>query len=222
MKKSDQLLLEFSFNKDYVSNDYYVSSSNKESFDVVNSWPNWVNKILNIHGEKFSGKSHLTSVLEKKTSCLKVFSKNFSDKTISNFKSKQILIIEDFDQDISEKLLYTIINIVDQENKYLLITSIKPINKYIFKLPDLISRLGNCLVVGQGQPDDDLIYALLIKNLSDKQIIIDKKLINYIIKKIDRSYEKIFLFVHKIDKLSLQKGKPINLKNVNEALDSKG
>ena len=222
MKKSDQLLLEFSFNKDYVSNDYYVSSSNKESFDIVNSWPNWVNKILNVHGEKFSGKSHLTSVLEKKTSCLKVFSKNFSDKTISNFKSKQILIIEDFDQDISEKLLYTIINIVDQENKYLLITSIKPINKYIFKLPDLISRLDNCLVVGQSQPDDDLIYALLIKNLSDKQIIIDKKLINYIIKKIDRSYEKIFLFVHKIDKLSLQKGKPINLKNVNEALDSKG
>ena len=221
MKKSDQLLLELSFNKDYVSNDYYVSSSNKESFDLVNSWPNWVNKILNIHGEKFSGKSHLTSILEKKTSCLKVFSKNFSDKTISNFKSKQTLIIEDFDQDISEKLLYTIINIVDQENKYLLITSIKPINKYIFKLPDLISRLDNCLVVGQGQPDDDLIYALLIKNLSDKQIIIDKKLINYIIKKIDRSYEKIFLFVHKIDKLSLQKGKPINLKNVNEALDSK-
>ena len=112
-------------------------------------------------------------------------------------------------------------NIIDQENKYLLITSLKPINKYIFKLPDLISRLDNCLVAGQGQPDDDLIYALLIKNLSDKQIIIDKKLINYIIKKIDRSYEKIFLFIHKIDRLSLQKGKPINLKSINEALDNK-
>jgi chromosomal replication initiation ATPase DnaA len=221
MKKPDQLLLEFSFNKDYISNDYYVSSNNKESFNIINSWPNWVNKILNIHGEKFSGKSHLTSILEKKTSCLKVFSKDFSDKIISNFKSKQILIIEDFDQNIPEKLLYTIMNIIDQENKYLLITSLKPINKYIFKLPDLISRLDNCLVAGQGQPNDDLIYALLIKNLSDKQIIIDKKLINYIIKKIDRSYEKIFLFIHKIDRLSLQKGKPINLKSINEALDNK-
>ena len=77
MKKSDQLLLEFSFNKDYISNDYYVSLNNKESFNIINSWPNWVNKILNIHGEKFSGKSHLTSILEKKNIMFKGFFKRF-------------------------------------------------------------------------------------------------------------------------------------------------
>ena len=79
-------------------------------------------------------------------------------------------------------------------------------------------RIKNCLIVGIKNPDDNLIYALLIKSLSDRQINIDKKLIEYIIKRVERSYEKIFLFIHKIDKVSLKKGKPINLLTVKEAL----
>ena len=219
MKKSDQLLLEFSFNKDYIPNDYYVSLNNKESFNIINSWPNWVNKILNIHGEKFSGKSHLTSIFEKKTSCIKVSSKEFSDETIKKFKIKESLIIEDFNNNFSEDLYYTILNIIEQENKYILITSEEQLNKFNFKLPDLISRIKNCLIIGIKNPDDNLIYALLTKCLSDRQINIDKKLIEYIIKRIDRSYEKIFLFVHNLDKLSLKKGKPISLNSIKEVLE---
>ena len=94
-----------------------------------------------------------------------------------------------------------------------------PLNKFNFKLPDLISRIRNCLIIGIKNPDDNLIFALLIKYLSDRQINIDKKLIEYIIKRIDRSYEKIFLFIHEIDKLSLKKGKPINLVTIKEALE---
>ena len=116
-------------------------------------------------------------------------------------------------------LLYTVLNIIEQENKYLLITSLEPLNKFNFKLPDLISRIRNCLIIGIKNPDDNLIFALLIKYLSDRQINIDKKLIEFIIKRIDRSYEKIFLFIHKIDKLSLKKGKPINLATIKEALE---
>ena len=67
-------------------------------------------------------------------------------------------------------------------------------------------------------PDDELIYALIVKNFSDRQIRIDKKLIDYIIKRIDRSYESIFLFISKIDQLSLQKGKPINLTVIKKVL----
>jgi len=139
--------------------------------------------------------------------------------TIQNFKTKQALIIEDLDKNFSENLLYSILNIIEQENKYLLITSLEPLNKFNFKLPDLISRIRNCLIIGIKNPDDNLIFALLIKCLSDRQINIDKKLIEYIIKRIDRSYEKIFLFIHKIDKLSLKRGKSINLLSIKEALE---
>ena len=59
-------------------------------------------------------------------------------------------------------------------------------------------------------PDDELIFALILKNFSDKQISIDKKIIDYIVKRIDRSYRKISEFIYKLDELTLKK--PINLK----------
>ena len=134
------------------------------------------------------------------------------------FKTKQALIIENFNFNIPEKLLYSLINIVEQENKYLLITSLKPINKFDFKLKDLNSRINNCLFVEIGAPDDELIYALIVKNFSDRQINIDKKIIEYIIKRINRSYKDIFLFIYKVDQLSLQKSKPINLSIIKKIL----
>ena len=218
MNNKNQILFDFKFNKNYLDQDYYLSPSNQNAYNLINCWPKWIKKTINLYGEKFSGKSHLVSIFEKKTTCIKVFSEEFSDMTIQNFKIKQALIIEDLDENFSENLLYTVLNIIEQENKYLLITSLEPLNKFNFKLPDLISRIRNCLIIGIKNPDDNLIFALLIQYLSDRQINIDKKLIEYIIKRIDRSYEKIFLFIHKIDKLSLKKGIPINLSIIKEAL----
>jgi len=219
MNNKNQILFDFKFNKNYLKQDYYLSSSNQEAYNFINCWPKWIKKTINLYGEKFSGKSHLASIFEKKTTCIKIFSKEFRDETIQNFKTKQALIIEDLDENFPENLLYTILNITEQENKYLLITSLKPLNKFNFKLPDLVSRIRNCLIIGIKQPDDNLIFALLIKYLSDRQININKKLIEYIIKRVDRSYEKIFLFIHKIDKLSLKRGKSINLSSIKEALE---
>ena len=218
MNKKDQILFNFKLNKNYLDQDYYLSSSNQEAYNLINCWPKWIKKTINLYGEKFSGKSHLVSIFEKKTACIKVFSRKFSDETIQNFKTKRAVIIEDLDENFSENLLYAVLNIIEQENKYLLITSLEPLSKFNFKLPDLISRIKNCLIIGIKNPDDNLIYALLIKYLSDRQINIDKKLIEYIIKRIDRSYEKIFLFIHKVDKLSLKKGKPVDLATIKEAL----
>ena len=80
------------------------------------------------------------------------------------------------------------------------------------------SRSKNCLIAKIDSPDDDLIFAIILKNFSDKQIEIDKKLIDFIIKRIDRSYGKIYEFIYKIDELSLKKKKPINLKTIKEIL----
>ena len=62
------------------------------------------------------------------------------------------------------------------------------------------------------------MFALILKNLSDRQISLDKKLIDFIIKRIERSYSKIFDFIYKIDELSLKKKKSIDFKIINEVL----
>ena len=72
--------------------------------------------------------------------------------------------------------------------------------------------------IGIKLPSDDLISVILAKNFSDKQIKVEKKYIDYIIKRIDRSYEKISQFISILDKYSLKKGSPFSLKLIKEVL----
>ena len=100
-----------------------------------------------------------------------------------------------------------------------MITSSKPIAEIDFKLEDLRSRTKNCLLAKIENPDDELMFALILKNLSDRQITLDKKLIDFIIKRVERSYGKIFEFIYKIDEISLKKKKSIDFKIINEVLE---
>ena len=157
-------------------------------------------------------------MLKSKTSCLWIDSNELNEKTFLRFKTKETLIIENLNEKISEKLLFTLWNISLQDNKYFLITSKKPINSYKFKMNDLVSRVNSSLIIGISLPSDDLISVILAKNFSDKQIKVEKKHIDYIIKRIDRSYEKISQFILTLDKYSLKKGSPFSLKLIKEVL----
>ena len=215
---SDQLILKFPSNKTYKKEDFYVSDSNKEAYDFINSWPKWIKRIVNIHGPHGSGKSHLASILKKKTQCLHIESNEINEKIFFRFKTKEAMILENLNEKISEELLFSLWNTALQDNKYFLMTSIKPISLYKFKLKDLTSRVKSCLSIGINLPNDDLISVILSKNFSDKQINVEKKHIDYIIKRIDRSYEKISQFILTLDKYSLKKGSPFGLKLIKEVL----
>ena len=219
MNSDNQLLINFDFKKDYSNQDFYVTKSNSDAYNLINNWPKWIKRTVNLYGEKYSGKTHLSKIFQEKTSCISIKSEEFSNDTLTKFKTKQAIIIEDYSQNISENLLYSLINAVEQENKYLLITSLISINRFKFKLNDLISRINNTLYIELQKPDDELIYALIVKNFSDRQISIDKKIIDYIIRRINRSYKDIFMFIYNVDQMSLKRGKPVNLSIIKKILE---
>ena len=219
MKDLNQQIFEFKLGKNFTDQDFYVSKSNKHVYDLINMWPNWEKKFLNIWGESFSGKTHLINIFLKKFNGIKINSDQINNEFIKKIKFNKNIIIENFNENINEDLLYTIYNIIDNENKFLLITSEIEINKMKIELTDLKSRLNNFFFSNINNPDDDLVYALIIKNFSDRQILIDKKLVNYIVKRIDRSYRKISDFIYKIDKISLKEKKSIDFKIIKKVLE---
>tara|TARA_Y100000590_G_scaffold170997_1_gene195631 strand:+ start:3241 stop:3918 length:678 start_codon:yes stop_codon:yes gene_type:complete len=218
LKMNDQLILKFPTQKAYKKEDFYVSQSNQDAYDYINNWPKWIKRIINIFGPSGSGKTHLASILENKATCLKVYQDQLNEKIFFKFKTKEILIIENLDEKVDEKLLFSIWNMALQDNKYFLITSKKPINLLKFKLQDLISRVNSSIMIGIKLPTDDLISVILAKSFSDKQIKVEKKHIEYIVKRIDRSYEKISQFILTLDKYSLKKGSPFGIKLIKEVL----
>ena len=218
MRDLNQQILNFNYEQNFKDQDFYVSSSNQHSFALLNSWPKWEKNFLNLIGENFSGKTHLVNIFLSKFKGIKISVKNITNDFLREIKIYENIIIENLNKDIDEKLLFSLINIVDQDNKYLIVTSTKPIVNYKFELNDLNSRSRNFLLSKIEKPSDDLMFALILKNLSDRQISIDKKLIDFIIKRIDRSYGKISEFIYKIDEISLKKKKPIDFKIIKEAL----
>ena len=218
MSNLNQLILNFNHEQNFKDQDFYVAKSNEFSFKLLNSWPKWEKNFVNLIGQKFSGKSHLVNIFLEKFKGIKIEANELTNDTLKQIKIFENIIIENFNDQIDENLFFTLLNIIDQDNKYLILTSKKPIVEHLFKLDDLNSRSKNFLLSHIEKPSDDLMFALILKNLSDRQISIDKKLIDFIIKRIDRSYGKIFDFIYKIDEVSLKRKKPIDFRIIKEVL----
>ena len=221
IKDLRQQLFNFRLNKSLNANDFFVSESNFYAYNLLLSWPKWEKKIINIFGERYSGKTHLIEIFLEKNKGLKVDLNDLKNYDLERLRFNENIIIENLNEGLNESLFYSLIDTIDKYNKFLILTSNKSLNNLNIKLDDLKSRLKNCLFAEIQKPDDILIKALITKNLADYQISLDSKLIDFISKRIKRSYSRIREFVCTIDEISLKKKKPINLKIIKEILEEK-
>ena len=216
----NQLTFKFPFSKKYYEQDYFVSSNNFSAYKLIDDWPNWPGKWLNIFGENGSGKTHLAKILEKKIKKIKLTdAKKIDDQIVQELINYECLIIDNYDKNIDENLLYSILNQAKQIDSYVLINSSMSIKTLNFNLKDLNSRINSFVFIGIELPTDDLLRVIITKNLSDKQISISPKLADFIINNVERSYEKMFKFLKELDELSLSTGKSININLIKKVLN---
>ena len=215
-----QLIFKFPFSKKYYEQDFFVSSNNFSAYKLIEEWPVWPGKWLNIYGFSGSGKTHLAKILEKKIKKIKLIdAKNIDDEIIRDINNIDCLIIDSFENNIDEKLLYSILNQSKQAENYVLINSTSSIKNVNFSLKDLKSRINSFLYIGIELPTDDLLKVIISKTLSDNQININPKLSDYIINNVERSYEKLFKFLKEVDEMSLSTGKSININLIKKVLN---
>ena len=216
----DQLIFKFPFSKKYYEQDFFVSSNNFSAYKLIEEWPVWPGKWLNIYGSSGSGKTHLAKILEKKIKKIRLIdAKNIDDEIIRDINNIDCLIIDSFENNIDEKLLYSILNQSKQAENYVLINSTSSIKNVNFSLKDLKSRINSFLYIGIELPTDDLLKVIISKTLSDNQININPKLSDYIINNVERSYEKLFKFLKEVDEMSLSTGKSININLIKKVLN---
>ena len=215
-----QLVFEFPFKKKYFEQDFYVSRNNFSAYKLIESWPDWAGKWLNVFGASGSGKTHLSIILEKKIKKIKILDSKFiNDKIIQELNYLDCLIIDNYNNDIDEKLFYSILNQSKQLENYIVINSIPSLKQSSFNLTDLQSRINSFVHIGIELPTDDLLKVIISKSFSDKQINLNPKISEYIINNVDRSYEKMFKFLKDIDELSLSTGKSININLIKKVLN---
>ena len=215
-----QLVFKFPFRMKYYEQDFYVSSNNFSAYKLIESWPNWPGKWLNVFGATGSGKTHLSIILEKKINKIKVLDAKFvTNKVVEELNYLDCLIIDNYKNNINEKLFYSILNQAKQLENYILVNSTPSLKELNFDLKDLQSRINSFVNMGIDLPTDDLLQVIISKSLSEKQIELNPKISEYIIKNVERSYEKMFKFLKDIDELSLSTGKSININLIKKVLN---
>ena len=215
-----QLIFKFPFKTKYYEQDLYVSKNNFLAYKLIEDWPNWSSKWLNVFGVSGSGKTHLSKILEKKIKNVSfIDAKDVNDITLANLENINCLIIDNFENNVEQKLFYSLLNQSKQLDNYILINSRHSLKQLNLNLKDLKSRLNSFLYIGIDLPTDDLLRVIISKSFSDKQIIFDPKLSDFIVKNIERSYDNLFKFLKDVDELSLSSGKAININLIKKVLN---
>ena len=215
---SKQEIIQFNEKKIFSKDDYIFDETNKSAFEIINSFPNWQNNLVNLVGPKKSGKSLLLKILEITHSFLYISEKSFQKDNLDTiFKSERLIL--DMDVFLEDKV-FSIVNDFYTNKKYLVISSNKPLTNIQFELKDLSSRIKLFNIIEILNPSDHLIYSLIIKFFSDNQIVIKKELVNFIVKKIDRSYLRVNNFLEKLNNQSIVEKRKIDFKMINKVIDT--
>mgnify|MGYP001186743771 CR=1 FL=1 len=232
IKKNDknvQLLFNLERKKIYEKDDFLVFESNKEAFKLINEWPDWSSRKTIIFGDKGTGKTHLAKIWQKKTSAIILNPNKFKKIKFENFfLKKNIFIIEDIvnffdkinkkEKDNLEKNLLHFYNLIEEKKGYLLLTALTPPKLWGISLPDLKSRILSSIAIKIKKPEDELLSSVLVKLFIDKQILIDKKIIKFIVYRSERSFSNLQNIVNKIDEQSLITKKKININFVKKII----
>jgi chromosomal replication initiation ATPase DnaA len=204
----------FNYNlKTHLSiDDYFIGDSNKDSYNQLIN--NNFSKNFFLNGPNKSGKSHLGLIWKKRFHAI---SYNNNLKQILDKKSN--VLIDNFLKNSSEEDIFHTINHCNLNNLNILIISSVSLFDCEFELKDLSSRLKTFINIKINLPDDQLLMNLMIKLFNDKQIIIkNPEIFNYIIKRVDRSYEKVFILIDRIDKLLFEKNKQLTIPLIKELI----
>ena len=219
-----QDILNFKFEN---KKDFYVTSKNSLAIDLIQKWPNWNNQFFFLYGPTKCGKTTICKIWQKKSKAVFLNKKKIEQFFNNTYKDDVNIhnnwVLDNVDlflkKENDEKLL-NFINIIKEKKKsFFLMTSNVPPRQLPTKINDLLSRILNSLVVQVHEPDNLLLAKIIRKYLEEREINIDKKKIDYLTNRIERSYQFAIKIAKKIDSKSLENHSNISFSFLKKILE---
>ncbi|MXU65373.1 P-loop NTPase family protein [Oceanomicrobium pacificus] len=207
--------------------DFFVSDANALAVRQLDGWRDWPERKLALIGPARSGKTHLTGVWATECGARVISAADLPDWDLAALTEVPALAVEDVDRlallpetarGEAETALFHLHNAVLQAQGHLLVTGALPPAHWEIGLPDLASRLRATPVARLDPPDDALLMAVLVKLFSDRQLIVDPDLIEYLAVRLDRSFEAAAHVVATLDREALRRRRPVTVRLASEIL----
>lgn len=203
-KPAHQLTLDLPHRVATGRDDFLVSGANEAAVAAVDAWPDWPSPVLILVGAAGSGKSHLCDVWCTRANAEIVTAGALETSAVADLMRTGAVAVEDAPGDgFDEVALFHLINLARETSGSVLITASEYPSHWHVALPDLVSRLKAAQVASLGDPDDDLLRGVLVKQFVDRQLHVDEATISYMVLRMERSFEAARSLVAKIDARAL-------------------
>lgn len=213
MKRDDsprQLALALDHHESFAREDFLSGPSNAAALALVESWPDWPDRIVALIGPEGSGKSHLAAIWAQISGARQVAARSLGDIDLPAALATGALVVEDAaDGAFDERALFHLLNLTREDRAFVLLTARTQPASWRIDIRDLASRLKALPVVTLAAPDDDLLRAVLVKLFSDRQLGVDESLVGYVSRRIERSFAAARDVVAQLDRESIQQGRPL-------------
>jgi chromosomal replication initiation ATPase DnaA len=203
-----QLPLDFGHAPGLSRDDLVVSAANRAAVEMLERWPDWPSPVVILAGPAGSGKTHLASVWRDMAGALDVAGYAAGEQ---RFGAGQGLLVDDADSPpLDETGLFHLINAVRENGGSLLMTARRFPAAWRVHLPDLVSRLKAATLVELGEPDDALLGGVLTKLFADRQVDVDPAVVQFLVRRMERSLATASIIVEKLDRAALERKVPIS------------
>lgn len=204
-----QLALALPHAESFAREDFLTGTSNQAALAMVERWPDWPDRTLALIGPEGAGKSHLAAIWAEIAGARRVSGRALGETDLLSALATGALVVEDAPARLDERALFHLLNLVREEQAFLLMTARSPPAGWTVALPDLASRLRAIPLVSLSAPDDALLRALLVKLFADRQLAVDQTLIGYIATRIERSFAAARAAVEELDREALRLKRPV-------------
>jgi chromosomal replication initiation ATPase DnaA len=204
-----QLALALPHAESFAREDFLAGASNKAALGLIERWPDWPDRALALVGPEGAGKSHLAAIWAEIAGARRVSARALGETGLMGALATGALVVEDASAQLDERALFHLLNLVRQEEAFVLITAQAAPATWRVELPDLASRLRAVPVVELSAPDDALLRAVLVKLFADRQLAVDEGLIGYLATRIERSFAGARAAVEELDREALRQKRPV-------------
>ena len=199
-----QLALALPHAESFARDDFLTGTSNADALATIERWPDWADRVLALTGPEGAGKSHLAAIWAEKAGARRVSARALGETDLLGSLATGALVVEDASAELDERALFHLLNLVREEEGYLLLTARSAPATWGVGLPDLASRLRALPVVAVSAPDDALLRAVMVKLFADRQLSVDESLIAYLATRIERSFAAARKAVEQLDREALR------------------
>ena len=205
-----QLALALPHAESLTRDNFLEGPANEAGLALVESWPDWPNRIMLLVGPEGSGKSHLASIWAERSGARSTSAHALTAAAVPGALATGALVVEDLKPgDFDERAMFHLMNLAREDEAYVLMTARIAPSAFAVELRDLRSRLRAVPAVSLLPPDDSLFRSLIVKFCADRQLSVDEPVVSYLSTRIERSYAAVRRAVELLDTEALRLGRPV-------------